>query len=191
MLKTKRLIIRQFSFKDLNDIFEYLSDPDVQIPAGGSAIQTIAEAQTTLDRYMTRNDIFAIELRSESKVIGAIGAYNLTYNDIQERHLGFEITKKYWNQGYLTEAATEMIRYLFEEMEMDRVAISNYPFNEASKRIADKLGFVREGVLRKEDRLSTGELVDRIVYSIIREEYFGGNHEKNRGSSRQHDGITG
>lgn len=174
MLETKRLFIRKFSYRDLNDIFEYLKDPEVQIPAGGSAIDTIEEAQATLDRYMKRNDIFAIELKSESKVIGAIGAYNLTYNDIKERHLGFEITKKYWNQGYLTEAARALIEYLFIDMEMDRVAISNYPFNKASIRIAEKLGFVKEGVLRKEDRLSTGELVDRIVYSIIREEYFGG-----------------
>ncbi len=184
MLVTKRLHIRPFSFRDLNDIFVYLKDPEVQIPAGGSPIQTIADAQGVLDRYMSRNDIYAIERKEDNKVIGAIGAYNLTYNDIKERHLGFEISKEFWNQGYITEAAEELIRFLFVEMEMDRVAISNYPFNKASIRVAEKLGFVKEGVLRKEDRIATGELVDRIVYSIIREEYIGGQYENNRSSSR-------
>ncbi len=174
MLETKRLIIRPFSFRDLNDIFVYLKDPEVQIPAGGSPIHTIEDAQAVLDRYMSRNDIYAIERKTDNKVLGAIGAYNLTYNDIKERHLGFEISKEFWNQGYITEAAEELIRFLFEKMEMDRVAISNYPFNKSSIRVAEKLGFIKEGVLRKEDRLATGELVDRIVYSIIRDEYFGG-----------------
>jgi RimJ/RimL family protein N-acetyltransferase len=173
MLETRRLKIRAFSFRDLKDILEYLSDPEVQIPAGGSPISTIEEAQKILDKYMSREDIYAIELKEEGKVIGAIGAYNLTYNNILERHLGFEITRKYWNQGYLTEAAKELINYLFTVENMDRIAISNYPFNKASIRVAEKLGFVKEGILRKEDRLTTGELVDRIVYSIIKEEYRG------------------
>ena len=183
MLETKRLKIRKFSFKDLNDIYKYLSDEAVQIPAGGRVIESIEEAQKTLDRYMKRDDIFAIELKEENKVIGAIGAYNLTYNNILERHLGFELNQKYWNQGYITEAAQHLIDYLFVELQLDRVAISNYPFNKASSKVAEKLGFVKEGVLRKEDRLSTGELVDRIVYSIIREEW-SEKIEKSRNRSR-------
>ncbi len=182
MFETNRLIIRRFMEKDLLDIYEYLSDPEVQIPAGGKAITTIVEAKVVLGKYMKRDDIYAIELKKEKKVIGAIGAYNLTYNDILERHLGFEITRKYWNQGYLTEAAKELIRYLFVEKNMDRVAISNYPFNKASIRIAEKLGFVKEGILRKEDKLSTGEIVDRIVYSIIKDEYRSEQDEKSRTS---------
>lgn len=183
MLETKRLFIRKFSFRDLNDIYEYLSDEDVQLPAGGSAISTVAEVQKVLDRYMKRDDIFAIELKNERKVIGAIGAYNLTYNNILERHLGFELTKKYWNQGYMTEAAEAMIDHLFKKLDLDRIAISNYPFNKASIKVAEKLGFVKEGVLRKEDRLSTGELVDRIVYSILKEEW-SEKIEKSRNRSR-------
>lgn len=174
MLETDRLIIRKFTYKDLSDIYEYLKDPEVQIPAGGRVITSIEDALKILERYLKREDIFAIELKSESKVIGAIGAYNLTYNDIAERHLGFELNQSYWNKGYITEACAKLINHLFVEKGMDRIAISNYPFNKASIRVAEKLGFVKEGVLRKEDRLSTGELVDRIVYSIIRSEYLGG-----------------
>ena len=184
MLETKRLLIRKFEENDYLDIFEYLSDKDVQIPAGGKVIATIEEAKAAIVRYMKRTDVFAISLKEEKKVIGAIGAYNLTYNDILERHLGFELNKKYWNQGYLTEAAKALIEYLFVELKMDRIAVSNYPFNKASIRVTEKLRFIKEGILRKEDRLSTGELVDRIVYSIIKDEYRSEQDEKSRISNR-------
>jgi len=171
-INTKRLLLRKFNPYDCYDMFEYLSDVDVQLPAGGVVHQTITHTRKLLEKLVTRDNIWAIELVDENKVIGAIGAYNLTQNDILERHIGFELNKKYWNKGYVTEAAQAMIKHLFEDLRMDRVVMSHYPFNEASERIAEKLGFVKEGYLRKEDRILTGKIVDRVIYSIIKEEYF-------------------
>ncbi|XMB85525.1 GNAT family protein [Mycoplasmatota bacterium WC44] len=169
---TERLILRDFEITDVEAMYEYLSDDRVAIPAGGKSVDSLDKAKMTFERVSKRNDIWAIELKSKQKVIGAIGAYNLTYNNIKERHIGFELSYNYWNKGYVTEACKSLITYLFEVEQMDRIAMSNYHFNKGSIRVAEKLGFVREGALRKEDRLSTGEIVDRIVYSIIKDEYF-------------------
>lgn len=171
-IETERLILRKFEDKDYKDMYEYLSDDRVQFPACGKVISNQQEARMYFNRILKSDNLWAVELKNENKVIGNIGAYNLTYNDIAERHLGFVLNYNYWNKGYITEACRAIIKYLFEEENMDRIAMSNYEFNKNSIRVAEKLGFVKEGVLRKEDRLPNGELVDRIVYSIIREEYF-------------------
>ncbi len=170
-LTTDRLILRKVRLEDANDLFEYYSDERVQIPAGSKILNSLEEVTSQVNKLLLRNSVLVIELKETGKVIGAIGAYNLTFNNILERHIGFELNYNYWNNGYITEAASVLIKYLFEEQDMDRVAMSHYPFNKASERVAQKLGFVKEGVLRKEDKLSTDEIVDRVVYSIIKDEY--------------------
>ncbi|QVK20504.1 GNAT family N-acetyltransferase [Mycoplasmatota bacterium] len=171
-LETDRLILRRVRLEDVNDLYEYSSDDRVQIPAGSKKVYNIFEMMKRIEKLIKRDDILVIELKSNRKVIGAIGAYNLTYNDIIERHIGFELNYDYWNNGYITEACNVVIKYLFEELNMDRVAMSHYPFNKTSERVAQKLGFTKEGILRKEDKIATGEIVDRIIYSIIKDEYF-------------------
>lgn len=171
-LETERLILRNFEDKDYQDMLEYLSDERVQFPACGKAINDSEKAHKYFNKILDRDNVWAVELKDENKVIGSIGAYNLTYNDIAERHLGFVLNYSYWNNGYITEGCRAIIKFLFEEEKMDRIAMSNYEFNKNSIRVAEKLGFVKEGVLRKEDRLPNGELIDRIIYSIIKDEYF-------------------
>ncbi len=65
-----------------------------------------------------------------------------------------------------------MLRYAFEALCLEMVTVYHYPFNTRSQRVIEKCGFVKEGVLRKANCQYDGEILDRVCYSLLREEYF-------------------
>jgi RimJ/RimL family protein N-acetyltransferase len=68
-------------------------------------------------------------------------------------------------RGLATEAANALVRYAFEVLNMRRVGLTHSSGNEASKRIAEKLGFSLEGVQRSAALLPGGRFADRLLYA--------------------------
>ena len=70
----------------------------------------------------------------------------------------------------MTACTKVLIRYVFEEFDINRVEIQMSTRNPKSKAIPERLGFYTRGVLRSNERLR-GEFSDSYVYSLLREEY--------------------
>lgn len=111
---------------------------------------------------------FAIELRLDEALIGAISLMLHPSHDWAE--MGYWIGKPYWNLGYCTEAAREVVRYGFEDLDLNRIQARHMSKNPASGRVMQKLGMQLEGTLRQSLK-RFGELEDAVMYSILREEY--------------------
>ncbi len=71
----------------------------------------------------------------------------------------------------MTEAAMAVIRYGFEEMDLDMISISRNPQNTRSGRVIDKCGFTYEGTLRQAYKIYDGSVRDVACYSMTKEEY--------------------
>ena len=71
----------------------------------------------------------------------------------------------------MPEAAERALRFAFEDLGLDLVWVTHYPFNSRSKRVIEKLGFAYEGTLRQAIRRYDGVVLDRISYSMTREEW--------------------
>jgi RimJ/RimL family protein N-acetyltransferase len=69
-------------------------------------------------------------------------------------------------RGIATEAANAMVRYAFCALGMRRVGLTHSGGNEASRRIAEKLGFVRKGIQRSANPLPGGRFADRYCYVL-------------------------
>lgn len=111
---------------------------------------------------------FAIERRSDHSLVGAIGlAVNKKH---QLAELGYWVGKPYWNQGYATEAAREVIRFGFEDMNLHRIQARYMNKNPASGRVMEKIGMQYEGTLRQALH-RFDEFEDAHVYAILREEF--------------------
>jgi RimJ/RimL family protein N-acetyltransferase len=70
-----------------------------------------------------------------------------------------------------TEAKLLQLTYAFEELGATRVALKTDARNEASQRAIERIGGVREGVLRHHMRLPDGHLRDTVYYSILSDEW--------------------
>jgi len=143
-IETDRLILRGWKETDYLDLYEFISDDRVAQNAGYKAIKDVEASKNIIKTYIFHNQSYAIELKSEKKVIGSIGiddiAMDKEFLHLKQRYIEYTINSKYWNNGYATEAVKFLIKYLFEELNLNLVWSSHYDFNMRSKRVLEKSG---------------------------------------------------
>ncbi len=88
----------------------------------------------------------------------------------QTGEVGYWVRSDAARQGIATEAAARVLQVAFDEMALHRVVLRVAVGNRASDRVAEKLGFVHEGVLRKEV-LVAGTWLDHTLWAMLDEEF--------------------
>lgn len=98
-----------------------------------------------------------------------IGTCTLTSWDRDNRHadIGFILARAFWGRGYAREAVHRVLTFGFEAMDLHRVEADVHPENEASLRLLESLGFVREGLLR-ERWCTFGAWEDSVLLGLLR-----------------------
>ena len=145
MLATQRLILRRWEDSDAESLYEYARDPDVGPIAGWPAHQSIEESRAVIRNVFNGKEAYAICLKTDNRAIGAIelklnGHTDLTDRD-DECELGYWLGKPFWGQGIMPEAAKELLRHAFEDLNLSRVWAGTYEGNVKSKRVQEKCGF--------------------------------------------------
>ncbi|MGM9940826.1 MAG: GNAT family N-acetyltransferase [Bulleidia sp.] len=147
ILRTERLILRPWKEDDLEDFYTYAKVDGVGQMAGWLPHENIEASKIILDKFITGKKTFALEY--EGKVIGSIGIekYNETLlpelKEYRARELGFVLSKDYWGQGLMPEAVKEVIRYCFEQQNLDVLTCGHFLGNTQSARVQEKCGFHR------------------------------------------------
>lgn len=171
-LETERLILRKFKITDAQDMFDnYASSDNVTKYMTWEThknIDVTKEYLQSLTESYSDGKVFdwAIKLKSENKVIGSISAKNLNEN-ISKIEIGYCIGEKWWNHGIVTEALKEIIRFLFEEVDVNRIEAYHDIRNPASGRVMQKSGMKFEGILRQAYPAKNG-VADVCIYSILK-----------------------
>jgi RimJ/RimL family protein N-acetyltransferase len=78
--------------------------------------------------------------------------------------------KEYWNRGYGTDAMLTLVRFGFEQMNLHRIALGVFEFNDRAQAVYTKVGFVEEG-RERHAYYQDGRYWDVIRMSILREEW--------------------
>jgi [ribosomal protein S5]-alanine N-acetyltransferase len=170
-LETARLLLRPFRLADADRVQRLAGDREVadtllKVPypyEDGMAEKWIADQQDWFERR--QQAVFAVTLKSDDTLIGAIGL-RLEMND-QRAELGYWIGKPYWNHGYCTEAARAAIQFGFEQLNLNRIFAHHFVRNPASGRVMQKLGMVYEGRLRQHVK-KWDAFEDLEVYGILK-----------------------
>ena len=147
-LQTERLILREWNLNDLDDLFEYASNPDAGPRAGWNPHPNKEESLRILKRFIEGKKTFAIVYKENNKVIGSLGVefYALEdklteFNDYQGRSIGYVLSKDYWGQGLMPEAVKTLIDYLFNVLNYDFLLSGHFDFNDRSRIVQEKCGF--------------------------------------------------
>ncbi|KNF08235.1 acetyltransferase [Gottschalkia purinilytica] len=175
MIIGERIRLRGIERKDLELACRYMNDPDVilnlwtMIPYP----MTMEKEEKWFEEQNKNNNIynFAIETINESKYIGGCGINNLDWNN-STATVGIYIgDKNYRSKGYGTEAMKLLLDFIFNQINVNRVELYVFSFNERAIKSYKKNGFVEEGRLRQR-LFRNGKFHDEIVMSVLREEYF-------------------
>ncbi|OUO90462.1 GNAT family N-acetyltransferase [Gordonibacter sp. An230] len=179
-LETKRLVLRPLISDDIDDVFAYCSDPAVDPDAGWAPHRTREDARMFVEVIAHEPHVFGIfEKRGDGADAGAvgpcIGSIGLI-RDPQRRNvdclmLGYALARRAWGRGYMTEASSEVLRYGFEELSLAMITCTHYSFNARSRRVIEKLGFVREGTLHGIEATLDGLMQDCECYYLVRERW--------------------
>ncbi|MEN8904807.1 MAG: GNAT family N-acetyltransferase [Clostridiales bacterium] len=171
MLETQRLLIRKFLVNDYNDLYEYLSLDSTYIYEPGTPISLETTKLMVLKRSR-ENNFFAVELKSEKKVIGHIYFQQLEPRELMTWEIGYIFNPNYHRLGYATESSKELILYGFNNLNIHRIIGRCNPKNKASWKVLEKLGMKREGRFReniffKKDKNNQPIWTDTYEYAIL------------------------
>ncbi len=170
-LETQRLILRRFTLEDAPAMFEnWASDPEVTKYLTWPTHASVDISAMVLSDWVSHYDEenyyqWAIVPKDLGQPIGSIAVVH-SDDRAGKVEVGYCIGKKWWRQGYVSEAFSEVIRFLLREVGVNRVDARHDPNNPHSGAVMRKCGMTYEGTLRQADRNNQG-ICDSCIYTIL------------------------
>ena len=145
MLKTDRLLLRQWTEDDFLPFSEMCSDKEV--------MEYFPKLQTKDESYKIGEKIlalinergwgfWAVEIPNQYKFIGFVGLHSPTdkmpFSPCIE--IGWRLSKQHWGKGYATEAAKEALKFAFTQLNLNEVVSFTTLANERSKSVMQNIG---------------------------------------------------
>ena len=169
-----RLKLRNWRLEDYMDLFEYASLSDIGPKAGWNPHKNIDESKKVIKRFIDSDEVYAIELKDNEKVIGSIGVHNRNlnrkYRNLKQREIAIVLNPKYWNNGYANESINMLIDYGFKVMKLDIIWMSHHLGNYQSEKMIKKCNF--KYIFQKEvilERINNKKV--KMLYYILENKY--------------------
>ena len=118
----------------------------------------------------SKDFLFAIRRIENNQLIGSV---SLNEPEWRNRSSIFGIAigdRDYWGKGYGTDATKIIIRYGFLELNLNRIELLVYSYNQRAIKSYEKIGFVHEGT-RRQALFRDGHYHDIRIMALLREEW--------------------
>ncbi|MGE4618579.1 MAG: GNAT family N-acetyltransferase [Planctomycetota bacterium] len=148
-IETKRLLLRPWQLSDQLPFAQMLADPDYNKFMPGpfpphKADQIFTEIQNRTRAHQIGP--LVVELPRQEPFLGYLGltipAVTLPFSPCVE--IGWHLVPRFWGQGYATEGAVAVLKYGFEQLELEEVVAFTVPENLASRGVMEKIGMTQE-----------------------------------------------
>jgi len=175
VLETEHLILREIVVDDADAMFTIMSDLEVMRYYGApmrSREEAVKRANAIRAAFQERNIVYwAIVEKAGGNFVGSGGFWRIVKPDFRA-HIGYELARTWWNRGFMTEAVSAMLKFGFETIGLHSIEAGIHPDNIGSRRVLEKLGFVREGYFHEKyfDTERNG-FIDEAVFSLLRADW--------------------
>ena len=171
-IETDRLILRQFTYTDYEDLYEYAKNPNIGPNAGWKPHENLDESKAILKSFIEEDEVLAIVWKVNNKVIGSLGLHKDSLRSADDvKMLGYVLSEDYWGKGIITEASRALLAYAFTDLNLILVSVHHYAYNQKSRRVIEKCGFRYEGTLRHCTKIYSGDTYDLMCYSMTKDEW--------------------
>lgn len=148
IIETERLILRELTTQDAKHFFELNSDPEVMLFTGDDPFQSVTEAEHFLKNYSHYSEHgfgrWAVIRKSDDAFLGWCGLKmhkpTLSVKTNSYVDIGFRFFRKYWGQGYATEAARKSLELGFTQFQLNEIVGRTARQNLGSIRVLEKIG---------------------------------------------------
>lgn len=173
MLEGKLVRLRALEPTDVERAYRWMNDPEVIRHLGVRYPLSMADEERWLKERPTNSFEKGVGLAIETEDGVHIGSLDLRDVRPEDRKAGMGIMigdKEYWSNGYGTDAIVTLLRFAFGEMNLNRVWLHVFEFNERAIACYQKCGFREEGRLRQHS-YNQGRYWDTVVMGVLREEF--------------------
>jgi len=164
-LRDGELVLRDWTENDVPALAVAINDEEI-----AHWIPLIPYPYTENDaREFLSGDVAPAEHRMAITMDGAVaGGIGMGVDSHEYRGtIGYWVAASARGQGICTRALRLLSRHALDELELQRLELITDPDNVASQRVAEKVGFRREGVLRAHLRHSDGRVRDSVMFSLL------------------------
>lgn len=171
----ERLYLQILTPTDVEDYFKLVSDNReffLKSQAAIGNLKSLEEAKAQVKTRVEEHDLqkgLNYKIMLNDFLIGIIALRNIQWSH-QKAAIGYFLSEKESNKGYLTKCLNKLIQIGFEDLKLNRLYAHTSTQNLASNKLLLKCGFQREGLLRK-DFCIEGQFVDDYVYGLLREDW--------------------
>jgi RimJ/RimL family protein N-acetyltransferase len=145
--ETNRLVIREFTFADAQELSEILAHPEVMkysLRGVCSVKQTEEFVEWCIECYQSLGfGPWALVDKSSARLVGFCGVSLQAVNDVSELNLGYRLARDEWGKGLAFEAASAVLDHCKNNLGITELVVIIEPENIASLKVAHKLGFDR------------------------------------------------
>ena len=172
-LENDRLFLTPRSMVDIDEV--YLLDHDREIlflDRREYKARTMEHYRGEFEKTLENHAFMALSViaKDTGAFMGTAVVFKIDQVE-KTAHWGIILKRECWRQGIGTDVARLVLKYVFEDLGFRKLRSGTHSANTASQRLQEKLGFVREGVLRQEFTVG-GRVLDDMLYGMLREEYF-------------------
>ena len=176
VIRTERLVLREPREEDAERHFRHWSNGDVArfVALDAPPPKSVDE---TKDRIKLHRNLFqehrvlipwVITLGEKDAFVGGIRYIGFTGHGQKIAEIGYDLAPAHWGKGIMTEALQAVVWFGFETLGLNRIQLTTNPKNTGSGRVAEKVGFEKEGILRQGVYDAVKDCwVDEVMYSTV------------------------
>jgi ribosomal-protein-alanine N-acetyltransferase len=160
-LKGDRVFLKTIEKADLNYLRDNTNSPVIRRAMVSDGPTDTEQLRAKLDEDADYQFVIAIP----GTRVGYISLHDIDSANVAGV-LSYWVSPDHQEHGYMTEGIELLVNYAFQQLRLHKVRADIREFNEASRRVLEKIGFTHEGVLR-ESRFVDGEYWDRHRYGLL------------------------
>ena len=171
MIAGEHVILRAFEREDAERCYRWMNDPNIVRTLKSRYPIAFSNEIEWLDRAMhaTSNERhFAIERKDDRSHIGNASIHGIDWVSRTSWFGLFIGEPTAWNRGFGGDAIGTLIRFAFDEMNLEKLRINVFDYNDRAKHVLEGHGFVVEGKLQR-DFYREGTWHDIVIYSVFRD----------------------
>ncbi len=169
-LAGEHIHLRRFLQSDLDAFYAMHSDPQVMrywsFPAWTDPSQASDYFASALSGCDAQSMLcWVIALNGNDRLIGAVTLHAID-REQGRAEIGYALQSAHWGHGYAQDALRRVLTHAFHVLQLRRIEADIDPRNSASCRLVERVGFVREGLLRARWDVA-GEICDSAIYGLL------------------------
>jgi len=164
--------IRKFERFDIPNKVKWINDPKNNTYLHYELPLEIEKTENWYDKNKNRTDRYDAVIEADGVAVGLIGLLSIDNNNRKAEYYVTIGEHEYLGKGIASKATKLLLEYAFKQLGLNRVYLFTECENLAAVKSYERVGFKREGVI-KHDIFSKGRFVDRYLYGITKEDFYG------------------